>query len=284
MVTPEAIAPLSPGCDFEVAAGSVAGRDHRLALKNSHDAVYVVQDLDVLAAVVCDGCGSSPHSEVGAKIGARLVVQQLLRWYHREPHSFYGGAVSDGLRKVRRSVLAQIQVLADSMGGSYSQAVSDHFLFTVVGILVTGTDTIIFSAGDGVYQVNGQPGVILDAGNVPDYMAYGIVDSSQEPQPFQVCAHIPTTELESVVLGTDGAAPFIRTPHLTVPGKSGEIGRLSQFVEKDLYFRNPAALGRRLNVVNRDWRSIDYEKKEVKQAQGRLPDDTTILAVRRRPK
>ena len=63
---------------FEWAAGSVAGRDHRRVGRNSQDAVRVVGDDGALVAVVTDGCGSAPHSEVGAHLLAQLLAVRLL--------------------------------------------------------------------------------------------------------------------------------------------------------------------------------------------------------------
>ena len=72
--------------EFEIAAGTVSGRDHRQAGKNNHDAYVFSSDASGTVAVVCDGCGSGRHSEVGAKIGARLVAGALRRHLHRLHH------------------------------------------------------------------------------------------------------------------------------------------------------------------------------------------------------
>ena len=64
---------------FEIAVGTVIGRDHRVSGKNNQDAFCCLMADHLIVAVVCDGCGSSPHSEVGAKIGAKIIAAEILR-------------------------------------------------------------------------------------------------------------------------------------------------------------------------------------------------------------
>ena len=67
-------------CDlFEIAGGSVAGRSHVLAGKGNQDAYHWSVEERSLVAVVCDGCGSGAESEVGAALGARLLVAEAAR-------------------------------------------------------------------------------------------------------------------------------------------------------------------------------------------------------------
>ncbi len=259
---------------FAYAAGSVVGRDHRIKNTNGHDAFSVVEDERAFAAVVCDGCGSGAHNEVGAKLGARLVSASLI--------ALAGSAdlTNDPerlLERVRQDVLAQIRVLANAMGGSLGKTVSDYFLFTVVGMIATEEQTLIFGSGDGTAYLNGQAVYRGEfANNAPPYLAYGLVPSSLENiDPallrFQLHAALPTVEVSSVLLATDGILPLVDEPTLHLPGRSEAFGPLSQFWEEKRYFANADALRRRLFLANRD----------APGSPGLLMDDTTIIAVRR---
>ena len=64
---------------FQVAGGSVTGRAHAVLGRGNQDAFAWVDDDGVLVAVVCDGCSSGRHSEVGAHLGARLVATAVGR-------------------------------------------------------------------------------------------------------------------------------------------------------------------------------------------------------------
>ena len=269
---------------FEIAAGSVAGRDHRASLLNSHDAYYWEAHPGVMVAVVCDGCGSGKHSEVGAKLGARTVVKQVLRWYHEYPEGFNGESINRGLGLVRRSVLSQLQLLADQMGGSFSETVSEYFLFTVLGTIMTPEDTFVFRAGDGILTINGRPPLVLAPfDNKPEYLAYGLVQT-EEPIKSELrnVTYERTKDVTSIFIGTDGARDLLLSEKKKIPGKDEVVGPLEQFWNNDVFFKNPFAMQRRLNLINRTVTKADFDKKVVHEEHGHLTDDTTVLVIRRR--
>lgn len=72
---------------IQVAAGTVTGRDHtfggNLVIgRGNQDAIATAwsADADAFVAVMCDGCSSGEHSEVGAQLGANLILGRLLGW------------------------------------------------------------------------------------------------------------------------------------------------------------------------------------------------------------
>lgn len=166
--------------NFQVAGGTIFGRDHRMVGKNNHDALAIVQTDDAIIGLVCDGCGSGLHSEVGAKIGAQLIANMLLANIQR-----LGPTVKDFCAEIpfpywertRQDVLAQLRVLVQGMGGSFSQTVNDYFLFTTVGFLILPQYTTVFSIGDGMYILNnGFNEIGPFPNNAPPYLSYGLVD------------------------------------------------------------------------------------------------------------
>lgn len=266
---------------FEWAAGSVAGRDHRHSMKNSHDAWQAEVTDRGLVAVVCDGCGSCEHSEVGAWIAAEMIVKQTMAAIQQDPKCFSPEHVAYGLERIQRSVLAHIAALSDAMRFSFSQVVSDYFLFTVLGVAVTPENTTVFGLGDGVYWLNGHRNDLEAENNSPDYLGYLLTQPQGSPglKPYHF---LKTSEVRTILLGTDGAVQLAAAADKNIPGKNEKIGPVSQFWEKDLYFRNPFALGHRLNLTNRDSMAVDYESKTVREEHGPLSDDTTLAVVRRR--
>jgi len=263
---------------FDIAAGSVIGRDHQLAGRNNQDAYAWAYLEHALLAVVCDGCSSGKHSEVGAQLGARLVVAALTRALSGPALSFW--------QQVRHDVLAQLRCLAEQMGGCLAHTVQDYLLFTVVGALVTPRQTVLFSLGDGVMLVNGDPiplGPFPD--NAPPYLAYALLDSHSGSAPvweFQIQRTLPTTALQSLVLGTDGVEALQRIAAHPIPGKQVAVGPLSQFWQEERYFTNPDAVRRTLALVNRTVLQPDWQAQRLDRQGGLLPDDTTLIAIRRR--
>jgi hypothetical protein len=266
---------------FDIAAGSVTGRDHVLAGRNNQDAYHWACLPDAVMAVVCDGCGSGKHSEVGAQIGARLMIEAMAQAMQGPTRTFW--------RRVRQEVLAQLQRLAAQLGGSLTSTVHDYLLFTVVGALITPWRTFCFSLGDGVIVINGDQiplGPFPD--NAPPYLAYALLDvhngrPSAWSREFQIHRVLPTTTVQSIVLGTDGVATLLLAAAHPIPGKPAVVGPLQQFWQEERYFTNPDAIRRTLALVNREVVQPNWEAQRLDRQGGLLPDDTTLLVIRRRP-
>ena len=266
---------------FEMAAGSVIGTEHLRTSKNNQDAFYSLRQPMVTVAVVCDGCGSSAHSEVGAKLGARWIAEAIAQRLDAgqdlsEP--FWWG--------VQRSVLAQLRALVERFGGDRPQVVQDYLLFTVVGAVVTPTETQVFGLGDGAIAVNGH---LQHLGpfpnNAPPYLAYGLLvpDTARSPiLDLQIHHSLATEDVQSILIGTDGLEDFCRAADQPGPDPSTPLGPLSQFWQDDRYFRNPDAVRRQLTRLNHQRTTADWQAQQLTKSGGLLRDDTTLIVLRKR--
>lgn len=292
--------------DFlQIAFGSVVGKDHIatgkcLIGRNNQDAFMVRRTSDLIVAIVCDGCGSGKHSEVGAWFAVNALsigIQSRLSAYPNQSNP------ASCLDRVRKDVLAQMRNMANSFGGSLSEIVNDYFLFTTVGIIITSQKTQIFAIGDGVYATSDtrkhSTTSCVDSemsttaltslgpfpGNAPPYMAYDLVESSIDPSllNFKVVHEIPTADMVSVLIGSDGMEDFERLETHCIPGTTEEIGSWQQFWDNNLFFTNPDALGRKLRRINSEVVRIDKETGRKKVFPRLLPDDTTIISIRKSP-
>jgi hypothetical protein len=261
---------------FETAAGTVIGRDHALARRNNQDAFCTWDGAEGVIAVVADGCGSGRSSEVGARLGARLVTEALRR------QRLAALPPERVLERARVDVLEALGRLAASMGGNLDRTVSDYLLFTVIGAVVAEPVAFVFALGDGVAVVNGEADVIPATDNRPPYLAYGLTTIDAPDSRFQVRRALPAREVDSILLGTDGVLDLMRAEGRRVPGRPELVGPLSQFWEDDRHFRNPASLTRRLTLFNRDVQRLDWESRRVEREHGLLPDDTTLVVLRRK--
>lgn len=276
--------------EFQLAAGSVRGTDHVLSDKPNQDAFKSVVSKDHITAVVCDGCGSGKHSEVGAKIGVRMIVETIEKLLRIQPTVLFDDSPPNLFwERVRQDVLAQLRVLVNSMGGSLSQTVTDYFLFTIVGSLMTPNSVSIFSIGDGVFTVNGRVtpiGPFPD--NEPPYLSYNLTGSKvSDKHPgllnFKVHETLLTRDIQSVLIGCDGVGDLIEAEKKKIPGKNELAGPISQFWENDQFFKNPDMVRRRLVIMNKPSQKIDWKEKKVCREKGLLHDDTTLIVVRRTP-
>ena len=288
---------------FEVAFGSITGNDHRWSGRNNQDACHCLIHDQAIIATVCDGCSESKHSEVGAKIGARLITEGIQKYI--EEHEDLLRAVRERksctwskalktiwgfvLEQARQYAIAHLQILAAAMGEDPVQTVSGYFLFTAVGAIITGGETVVFSIGDGVFIVNGE---ISQIGpfpkNEPPYLAYGgLVNSSlgkEHPEllKFQLHKVMPTEEVETVLIGTDGVAELIEVAKQQMPGKEETVGPISQFWLDDRYFLNRDMIRRKLFLVNREMTKPIWDEKRLSREKALLPDDTTLVVIRKK--
>jgi hypothetical protein len=237
---------------FQVAGGSVTGRAHAVLGRGNQDAFAWI-DGDALVAVVCDGCSSGRHSEVGAHLGARLVATAIAR------DVAAGADVGrlDFWEEVRAAVLGELLRLARAMGDDLARVVEEFFLFTAVGAVLAPDRAALFSVGDGLVVVNGAAtrlGPFPD--NEPPYLAYGLL--AEEGPRFLLHAVPPVDSLHSLLVGSDGAADL------------ADHGPLDEFWTEDRCFANPDVVRRRLTVLARP-----------RAADPGLADDATLVVVRR---
>ena len=258
---------------FDIAAASVQGREHARAGRNNQDALCVRASEHGLVAVVADGCGSQPCSELGAQLGVRRLVQAALLRLEE------GERVDEAtfLPGLREDVLCLLGELRGDLG---RDALGD-FLFTLVGAVVTPTKTLVFSAGDGVWALNGEVHPLGPfPGNAPPYLAYALMGGNDVPLASR--ALVPTEDVHALLLGTDGVVDLSRLATARIPDKDEPVGPLSRLWTEDRYFANPDALRRHLALLNRESVRADFEARRVVRTPGLLPDDTTVVVLRRR--
>ncbi|PRQ07532.1 protein phosphatase 2C domain-containing protein [Enhygromyxa salina] len=240
--------------------GSAIGADHRRSGRGNQDAWYVQRSELAVVGVVADGCGSAPHSEVGAWLGARLWADAL------------AGLLDDGLtptqpqlwdRACARS-LERLAAVVEALPGSSTALVHEALLFTLVGFVLTPAQLVVHAIGDGVVWLDGQLttlGPFPD--NQPPYLGYGLHGPTP---PVQVIHAVDPAQVERLILATDGAVEL----------------SIERFADPR-YLLRPHAIQRELAQLNRETQNIDWSAEVVERSHGRLADDTTLLVLGREP-
>jgi serine/threonine protein phosphatase PrpC len=244
---------------LQIAGGTVTGsaHQHKLNVKNNQDA-YAWQfgyGAETVCAVVSDGCSSSKHSEVGAHIVAKRIpgfVLSRTREFAMSDH-----VAECAWEHIRWRI---IECITGTM-----LPLKDYYLCTILGVLVSLDHLTIFSIGDGAAYLNGDEVKLPEyPNNAPAYLAYELIqDSIKNPQPelykFKIHAQIPVGEFETCLIGSDGVKDL------------ATVMDISEFWTEDRYFQNPDQVRRKLAVIN----------KRKGARLGPLPDDTTLVVVRR---
>ncbi len=223
------------------------------------------------AIVVCDGCGSGGSSEVGARLGAQLVIAAL------SAQLAAGARPSDPALwdAMRAEVCAALSRLVDAMSGEREQIVHEQFLFTIIAAAVAGDEVAVWAIGDGVYAIAGcdlaaSPPRVLGpfADNQPPYLGYDLLAGRDDGGPAaRARAHLETaqTRAGSVTIATDGVA---------------ELGLETLTGDADRWLRHPDALRRQLAVLARGTERVDWAERRTVRTPAALQDDGAIAVLR----
>ena len=252
--------------DVRAAAAAVAGAHHRRMGRNGQDAAAAWTGVGGGAAagavVVCDGCSAGGSSEVGARLGAELVIAAAARALAG------GGRASAIWPAVEEHVLGALGRLAASMRGDLARVVREHFLFTIVAAAYRGDEVAVWAHGDGAYAIGERARVLGPfPDNQPPYLAYALLGAAAPvlPPPY---VEIADARAGSVLVATDGPA---------------EVG-LGVFGGVERYVRNPDALRRHLAVLARGDERIDWDGRRVERRAAALQDDGAIALLSWRPR
>lgn len=276
--------------EFEIAAGTTVGRNHRLVGRNNQDSFSIVRNKDLIISTVTDGCSSSPFAEVGSTLGAtilnKIIEREFLYWRSKPDKASVCMDWTGFSEAVRESLLSEIRTFAYSTGLPMKEAIYRYFLFTFISCIVTPQMTYVIGIGDGVYAHNEEI-VEIDEfpGNKPPYVAYGLLDGVYpDENSLYICTHLvaSTSDVASILIGSDGLSYLMAAQDKLIPGKQDIVGELSQFWESDQYFENPDAIRRKLFLLNRDVTQIHETENRLVKSNGHLKDDTTLVSIRRR--
>lgn len=247
--------------EVRAAAAAVTGARHHRIGRNGQDAAAawtgaVAGEL-AGAIVVCDGCSAGAGSEVGARLGAGLVIAAAAR-------ELAGGARASAIwPAVHDHVLGALDRLASSMPGDRARVVHEHFLFTIVAAAYRGDEVAVWAIGDGAYALGDRARVLGPfPENQPPYLAYALLGAAAPTLPPP---HVELADARcgSVRVATDGAA---------------EVG-LEAFGDAGRYLRHPDALRRQLAVLARPGERIDWDGRRVERRAAALQDDGAIALL-----
>lgn len=240
--------------NVRAASAAVSGARHLRAARNGQDAAAAWTGDGVGVAVVCDGCGSGGSSEVGARLGAQLVLRAVTA------RVLAGELVSDpalwaGARRVVADVLG---LVAEAMPGERELVIHEHFLFTIVAAAVAGEEIAVWALGDGAYQLGDRVRVLGPfADNRPPYLAYDLLGA---PQPAHL--EVAAASVGRVIVATDGVA---------------EVGL--DAIQVDAGLRHPDALRRQLWQLARGVERIDWDAGRVVRTPALLQDDGAVAIL-----
>lgn len=238
---------------IRAAAAAVIGARHLRARRNGQDAAAAWASPAAAVVVVCDGCSAGARSEVGAQLGATLMLGAV------GARLFTGGRPDDEQlwRAARADVVRAIADLVERMPGERCQLLRDYFAFTIVAAAATADRAAVWMLGDGAYRhADGTRVLGPFPDNQPPYLAYDLV-SSPLPAHFEI-----VTAPGPIVIATDGAAELDLAPFAA-----------ARFVE------HPDALRRELALRACADEQIDWAERRLVRHPAPLQDDGAVGVV-----
>jgi hypothetical protein len=254
-------------------SAAVTGARHLRVARNGQDAAATWVGDGAGAIVVCDGCGSGASSEVGARLGAQLVIGAIAAALQRgeRPSELWPGVrarVTSVLAQLVEAMVGAVPAASSSAvpvarstsaGGDRAAAIREHFLFTIVAAAVAGGEACAWAIGDGGYAFGESMHVLGPfTGNQPPYLAYDLLG-------MPAVAHLDARDAVagSVAVVTDGAA---------------ELG-LAELTDRAA-LAHPDGLRRRLAVLARGCERIDWDTRRVIRTPAALQDDGAVAILR----
>jgi hypothetical protein len=239
----------------QVLSASILGRDHLSREANSQDALAIQLGFSSNArpfavAAISDGCGSSPFSE----LGARLLVQGVT---HRAAQRLSHGAsaeslVPDLLDHATRLLESVTHHALASHLDHRDEFVRSHLLATLSFVVDDGVHVAIVAQGDGLIAIDDQVHV-LECANTPPYLAYKRLGVKVAPTFVSVR---PSVEITRIALSTDGL------PAHLVPQLWGHQGRSLQRWLNVRALREPLLDDTSVVVLERVASSLDSIRSE----------------------
>jgi serine/threonine protein phosphatase PrpC len=195
-------------------SATIIGRDHELSKKNRQDFVSSYCSDDVAIGVVCDGCGESKFSEVGASLIGTFVLNYFkLYTKHKIPvdiKTSLESSFSDFMFSLQRSLLF---FLVDQSTQERVDFIREFMLSTCLFCVFIDNKVILGHCGDGIIICNDEVTVINQAGS-PHYIAYQsvpkeILDKNPTELKFFQIEILDQKNLNKIIIGTDGIQPLI---------------------------------------------------------------------------
>ncbi|MFC1645475.1 protein phosphatase 2C domain-containing protein [Patescibacteria group bacterium] len=192
-----------------VGMGTSAGLSHKgphgPETINSHDAVAPIEvNGEVIGGVICDGCGTMPHSEVGAKWGVAIISRLIVRELENKGNVDWVLLADEVVESIEAAATG-FQLAGQDVRG----VINEFFLFTIMVVVAIDDKIVIASCGDGAFRIDEKVYKITSpVFNTPTYLSYRIVGSRcyvPDEIKINVVCEFPVKDLKKgVVIGSDG--------------------------------------------------------------------------------
>ncbi len=263
---------------------SVPGQKHIQTMRNNQDGYTIMRSNDFVIGVVCDGCTTTKgysHNEVGARLFPAIIAKCILQRAIDNEEEILGVRFWD---MVSQDIISKIGAIAQMIPGKTSDTIKEYLLFTIVGFVVWKDTVIVFHCGDGWYILNNQNISLSDPQRtVQSYIGYNLASIDDTSlllsSKIQVAKSLPLSQVEHLVVASDGIADILKLDGKLIPLTKSPAGELEEFWKNPKFLISPHLAQNKLMAMNKRSFSVEYEKRDVTHFTELMDDDTTFIVL-----
>lgn len=180
---------------------------------NNQDAVARRDFSRGSVVTLCDGCGTQPHSETGADIGANLIARILVQHLNKtETNNLDWPRITSQIAAELGNFV--LNFTASNTQEAYQRAIIERFLFTSIAAIVEMDSVFVAAFGDGIVIIDDEVLTIESPlPNSPPYLGYlllkdtpyNLEDNLKKYLQFLRIEVPPLSDLKKgLIIGTDG--------------------------------------------------------------------------------
>lgn len=231
---------------YGTTAGSVHKNPHGPGATNNQDAVQpILVNGKVVGGVICDGCGSMPHSEIGSQFGVKAIADIVANEHAKKKPIQWDEVTKKALEQIKR-----VARLYKSKAETLEDVIKNYFQFTVIITVVCDDKVIVAACGDGVFVHDDDVWEIeIPIKNSPPYLAYNLIPSRYKAHPdYLDIWHVDSVPLEeikkSIIIGSDGLSELASasTNDLHHPIFMTDKKRLTLWLQAQVHKQNNVTL------------------------------------------
>lgn len=204
---------------WNVNSATIVGRDHELTKKNRQDFVSVCSLDDRIIGVVCDGCGESQYSEVGASLIGTYVKNYFKEIIFPDPFPSFNDQDLLSLDLMIENAIEQfINKICENLLFNLDRKekitfIKDFMLSTNLFCFIFDEYIHIGYCGDGIIIIDDNIDVI-DQKSSPHYVAYkNVPKEALETTPTKLSFFkfktLRQKDITKIVIATDGVKPIL---------------------------------------------------------------------------
>lgn len=242
-LSPKPAATLALMEQYSVAGATVPKSESYFTGTHNQDSLdrFTSRSGNMMVAAVFDGCGSQAHSHIGAHLGGRMLLRSIFDAVERLQANRKSLAELDIVR-IQENWGADVKHICEITGGAdWPADMESRFEFTMLGVIMTADETMIFHGGDGFFSVNGKTTKLEAPKNAPSYPIYPFLPGVEAgPHWIKLEPIMKTTDVNSIVLTTDGGRYLTQEiDHLSGYQSTGELTAVLSALQRPRLVANP---------------------------------------------